>query len=45
MAILNEEAAQRVWAELKRLGLERAVPAGRDYRVARENNIEVWRFD
>ncbi|MES1951594.1 glutathione S-transferase [Salinisphaera sp. S4-8] len=45
MAIVNDEAAARVGTQLERLGLARAVPSGRDYRVARENNIEVWRFD
>lgn len=40
----DETASRRVFAELGRLGLDRAVPTGRDYRVARENNIEVWRF-
>ncbi|MES1924865.1 glutathione S-transferase N-terminal domain-containing protein [Salinisphaera sp. T31B1] len=42
---LDSAEARRVMDALARVGLERAVPLGRDYRVARENNIEVWRFD
>lgn len=42
---LDRQTSQRVRNELQRRGLERAVPSGRDYRVARENNMEVWRFD
>ncbi|MBS63790.1 glutathione S-transferase N-terminal domain-containing protein [Salinisphaera sp.] len=44
MAIVNDAASQRVRSRLEQLGLARAVPYGRDYRVARENNIEVWRY-
>ena len=41
---LDDAASRRVMETLARFGLERALPLGRDYRVARENNIEVWRF-
>lgn len=41
---LDGAESQRVWTELGRVGLDRAVPVDRNYRVARENNIEVWRF-
>lgn len=34
---------QRVQAELQTCGLAAAVPARRAYRVARENQLEVWR--
>ena len=44
MAIVNDAALQRVRMRLEQLGLARAVPSGRGYRVAREHNIEVWRY-
>lgn len=41
---LAADESQRVLAQLRRFALDRALPTGLDYRVARENNIEVWRF-
>lgn len=42
MTALDSGESQRVTAYLQRFGLERALPLGRDYSVARRNNIEVW---
>ena len=42
---LSDAEARRVRGELRRRGLERAVPMSRDYRVGRSDNIEVWRRD
>lgn len=41
---LEEGEAQRVLSELRRVRLDRAVPSGRNYRIARRDNIEVWRI-
>lgn len=39
---LDAGQVPRVLGELRRFGLDRAVPTGRNYRVARRDNIEVW---
>ncbi|MEH6564403.1 MAG: glutathione S-transferase family protein [Halopseudomonas sp.] len=40
---LPAEQAERVMTRLAELGLEAAVPRNQRCRVARENNLEVWR--